>query len=155
MVVAIIAIMSNSLLAFDHLEYVETFSQQYEVPIEIVLAVIEQESSFNPLAVNYNRNGSMDIGLMQINTKSMPHFQQVFEQKGIYSLDATSPRDNIWMGVAYLAELYETFGNWYDAITAYNAGPTRTRNGRAPEVSLRYAERVLFRAYYIRNEPAE
>ena len=30
---------------------------------------------------------------------------------------------NIWLGRAYLARMYRRYGNWQDAIAAYNWGP--------------------------------
>ncbi|MCS6875789.1 MAG: transglycosylase SLT domain-containing protein, partial [Aquificaceae bacterium] len=46
---------------------VEEVSQKYSIPRELILAIIKQESNFNPRAYNKNRDGTEDRGLMQVN----------------------------------------------------------------------------------------
>lgn len=43
-------------------------AEEYQVPRILVLAVIRTESRGNPKAINYNKNNTVDVGPMQINT---------------------------------------------------------------------------------------
>src|SRR4051812_13600400 len=89
------------------------------VPPEIALAVAKQESGFNQAA----RGRAGEIGVFQL----MP---ATAEYLGVdpYSLD-----DNIAGGISYLHQMFQKFGNWADALAAYNAGPGRVQQGHIPE----------------------
>ncbi|MEM7054824.1 MAG: lytic transglycosylase domain-containing protein [Pseudomonadota bacterium] len=82
----------------------------YDVDAALVRAIMHAESWFNHEAVSH----AGAEGLMQL----MPATQTRFGVE-----DAFEPLENITGGVAYLAELLETFDNdWELAAAAYNAG---------------------------------
>jgi hypothetical protein len=70
--------------------------------------------------------------------------------------------ENRALGRAYLARMYRRYGNWPDAIAAYNWGPGNVDawigNGRAgsslPLEVGRYRDRVLRDAAFIASSPA-
>jgi soluble lytic murein transglycosylase len=79
---------------------------------ELVRAVIQAESAFNPRAIS--PKGA--AGLMQL----MPSIIAEYDV-----LDVFDPADNIRAGVAYLRDLLKRYeGNVELALAAYNAGPT-------------------------------
>ncbi len=85
-------------------------SSRANLPIELVLALIQVESSGNNFAVS--PVGAM--GLMQL----MPATAA--------SLGVTQPfrvNHNISGGARYLRMMHDRFGNWPHALAAYNAGP--------------------------------
>jgi soluble lytic murein transglycosylase-like protein len=88
---------------------------------DLVRAVIQQESAFNPRAVSVK--GAM--GLMQL----MP---ATAKAHGV--LDPFNPAQNIRAGVAYLKNLLVKFSQNVElALAAYNAGPRAvTRYGAVP-----------------------
>jgi soluble lytic murein transglycosylase-like protein len=78
---------------------------------DLVRAVIQVESAFNPVAVS--SKGAM--GLMQL----MPTTAQVFGVGNPFN-----PRENVRAGVAYLRQLLDRYDNDEQlALAAYNAGP--------------------------------
>jgi len=96
-------------------EYDELISEHARlnnVRADLVRAVVQVESAFNPRALS--RVGAM--GLMQL----MPATAREF---GV--LNAFDPVENIRAGVAYLRQLLDRYSNNEElALAAYNAGPT-------------------------------
>ncbi len=100
------------------LSLVREKAQKYGVPVNIVLAVIEQESGFNPRAYNVNRDGTKDVGLMQVN---FHHNERLMKEYGVSSPeDLFNPELNVELGVRILSENYRRYGSWELAIKAYN-----------------------------------
>ena len=91
---------------------IDTHATAYQVRADLVRAVIQTESAFNPRA----RSVKGAMGLMQL----MPG---TAAQYGV--LDPYNPEENIRGGVAYLRDLLVKYdGNEELALAAYNAGPT-------------------------------
>lgn len=91
--------------------------EEYGVKPEIVVAIIDRESKFKASSVG--DNGS-SYGLMQIRPKY--HTPRMNE---LNCTDLLNPKQNITVGVDYLAELLENNnGDIEKALISYNAGPT-------------------------------
>ena len=108
-------------------------AQRYGVEPELVRAVIEVESAFDPDAVS--SKGA--VGLMQL----LP------ETAGDYGVtDLFDPRENVEAGVRHLERLSQRFRGDLDLVlAAYNAGEGRVeRAGGVPSIreTRRYVERV-------------
>jgi soluble lytic murein transglycosylase-like protein len=94
---------------FDDL--IEEHASRHRVRTDLVRAVVQVESAFNPHAKS--PKGAM--GLMQLMPATMRQFKV---------LDAFNPAENIRAGVAYLRQLLDRYGNNEQlALAAYNAGP--------------------------------
>lgn len=91
-------------------DLVQAHSQRQSLRPELVRAVIQVESGFDPRATS--AKGAM--GLMQL----MP---QTARSLGV--LNAYDPEDNIRGGTVYLRQLLDKFGSERLALAAYNAGP--------------------------------
>ncbi len=97
---------------------VEEVSLKYNIPKDLILAIIKQESNFNPRAYNKNKDGTEDRGLMQVNYQ---HNLRLMREYGI-----TDPNQlfdietNIELGARILYENFQRFGNWAMAVKAYN-----------------------------------
>jgi hypothetical protein len=92
-------------------DVIEQHASRHHVRPELVRAVIQVESGFNP----YARSHKGAMGLMQL----MP---QTAADYGV--VDAYNPTENIRAGVAYLRALLDRYsGNEELALAAYNAGP--------------------------------
>jgi soluble lytic murein transglycosylase-like protein len=109
----------------------------------LVLAVIEQESRYDPRA----RSPKGARGLMQLLPETASHVaeRELVHWSGPGDLD--DPSKSVRIGAAYLAELKQQFGSWKIALSAYHSGPTRIRRitRRGGRVPTRYASRVLER----------
>ena len=96
---------------------------RYNIPPELIDAVIKTESSYRPYAVS--SKGA--IGLMQL----MPATARELGVRNPFN-----PRENIEGGASFLSQLYNRFGNWRDALSYYNAG-NRLELGRG------YADKII------------
>lgn len=100
----------------DLLDHIQGLSADYEIPVELVLAVIETESSYKADAVS--SVGAK--GLMQIR----PEFHED-RMNRLNCTDLFDPYQNVKVGMDFLAELIEKYnGNLHKALTAYNHGET-------------------------------
>jgi soluble lytic murein transglycosylase-like protein len=91
-------------------ELVQEHSQKHSLRPELVRAVIQVESGFDPQATS--PKGAM--GLMQL----MPD-----TARSLGVVNAYDPEDNIRGGTAYLRQLLNKYGSEQLALAAYNAGP--------------------------------
>lgn len=117
--------------------------RETRVPALMLLAVMQQESRFDPKAVG--PRGS--LGLMQV----QPSLGRVLaERLGIPWREGVTlfdPIANARIGARYLADLVQSFGEHELALAAYNMGPTRLRRRLSAGASGRsaYAAQVLTR----------
>ncbi|MBB1634731.1 MULTISPECIES: transglycosylase SLT domain-containing protein [Cupriavidus] len=90
----------------------------------LLAAIAKVESSMNPRALNRNRNGTYDIGLMQINSSHLPRLLRagVTHERLI-----DEPCTSIDTGAAILADFIERHGYTWNAVGAYNAGSAPAR----------------------------
>ncbi len=112
-------------------------AQHYSLAPELLVAIAQAESQFDPFALNTaNRNGSWDIGLMQINSRWLP----VLESTGIVATQLYDACTSIWIGAWVLAGHVARYGYGWDAVGAYNAGTAATT--AAQRARERYAHRI-------------
>lgn len=91
--------------------------ERYQVSPALLYAIARTESGLNPAAVNRNRNGSTDIGLMQINSVWLPQLAK----HGISERHLWEPCTNIHVGAWVLSQKVRKLGMTWDAVGAYNA----------------------------------
>ncbi|MFA0108470.1 twitching motility protein PilT [Vibrio breoganii] len=118
-----IAIISTNASAFCF----EEAGRVFDVNPKLLKAIAFTESAMNPSAFNdKNRNGTADYGLMQINST---WFERL-EAKGI-SRDVVinDPCTNVFVGAWILAQNFETSGETWLSVGAYNAGYSKRTEG--------------------------
>ena len=103
---------------------------RYQVDPALLHAIARTESGLNPAAINRNRNGSIDIGLMQINSAWFP----TLAKYGISTQDVWEPCTNIHVGAWVLAQNMQKLGVNWDAVGAYNATTPAKRRAYAWKV---------------------
>jgi len=58
-------------------------------------------------------------------------------------VDPWDPEQNLRGGARYLAQMFNKYGNWQQALQAYNAGPGNVDSGNVPQSTLDYANKIL------------
>lgn len=109
--------------------------QQHAIEPELLQAIADVESGQMADAMNYNKNGTRDIGLMQINSSHLHRLsaQGITEQR---LLD--EPCLSVEVGASVLAGFVSLYGYNWTAVGAYNAGNAPGRQA----ARLRYAHKV-------------
>lgn len=118
--------------------YVEEIAESYDLNPNLILAMIESESSGRRKVVS--KAGC--VGLMQINPKK---HQDRMDRLGVTDLkDAYS---NILVGCDFVAELYSRHDCDYAVLMAYNEGEYGGAIKRAKEGKYsRYSRKIVARA---------
>ena len=98
----------------DLFNHIQGLCADYEIPVELALAVIETESGYQADAVS--PVGA--VGLMQI----VPEYHEDRMIK-LNCLDLFDPKQNVTVGMDFLSDLIDEYdGNLHKALTAYNYG---------------------------------
>lgn len=136
--VALVARAENNDQKEDWIEYIGEICKDKQISPELVEAVIEQESGWNPDA----QNGEC-VGLMQVD--QVIHWKRA-QDMGVYTLK--DPYDNIRVGISILEDLLKKYGEPAPALMYYNAGYsevcgiTAYNNGTIS----RYADEIMKRS---------
>lgn len=101
----------------------------YGISPELLSAIALVESNHEPNAVNRNRNGTVDYGLMQINSQWAPEFGEYWD----YIKD---PCYNVLAGAWILRRCISRFDDTWSAVGCYNTGRADGKN------ALRYIRKV-------------
>lgn len=113
--------------------------KKYRVNPQLLWAIAKTESQFNPNALNQkNKNGSYDIGIMQINSIHLDELSKY----GISENDLYNPRLNIHIGAKILKDcLNKHKDNLINGITCYNGGIENNPYGEKVLNNLTQAQR--------------
>ncbi|ORT52087.1 murein transglycosylase [Vibrio sp. qd031] len=135
------------LRSYKYSDIVQRASQRYDIPEDLIYAIIKTESSFNPYAVSW----ANAYGLMQVvpKTAGADVFKLVKKKPGIPTPEYLfNPENNIDTGTAYfhilknryLKDVQNPLSLEYSMISAYNGGSggvlnTFDRNSRSNAMS--------------------
>ena len=109
---------------------------RYEVSPRLLEAIARVESNMDPGAVNRNRNGSYDYGLMQINSR----WKAALGERWEYLSDACY---NVMVGAWILRGCIDRYGYSWDAVACYHTGrPLTGLKGRRKQRAIRYIARI-------------
>lgn len=100
----------------ENTNYFVEAGKYYNVEPWLIWAMGKVESGHNPRAVNRNKNGTYDIGIMQINSIHLKRLSKY----GIRERDLYTPKVNIFVGAFILKECINKYGNNWNAVSCYN-----------------------------------
>ncbi len=105
-------------------------ASRYGVNPILLSAIAEVETSTNPAVVTRNKNGSLDVGLMGINTV---HLEEL-GKRGITVQHLMDPCYNVMIGAWMLSKHIAARGVTWEAVGAYHS--------KTPSLRDRYSEKV-------------
>ena len=88
---------------------------EYSINPQILKAIAKVESNFNPRAVNHNKNGTYDFGVMQINSS------WYYTLGKEWWMTLGDPCSNIKGGARILSGCMKKYGYSWEAIGCYNS----------------------------------
>ena len=115
--------------------YCEEIGSQYAICPELLMAIMESESSGNPKAQNGNCKG-----LMQINVN---YHKKRMERLGVS--DIYDARGNILLAADYLAELFREHGDIGTVLMLYNGSKNALDRGKEANYT-EYAKKIMARS---------
>ena len=114
-------------------EYIIAMSQNFKVDPILVVSILEKENpTLKADAVSsMNENGTVDLGLFQLNSASLDNFfLKEWWPEEFGEFNAGNWKHNTYIAIRYLKDLQSTFGenNIFYIAAGYNAGVPRAFN---------------------------
>ncbi|NTY36881.1 MULTISPECIES: lytic transglycosylase domain-containing protein [Burkholderia cepacia complex] len=97
----------------------------------ILRAIAWQESRNRPGALNKNTNGSIDYGLMQINSVHL----STLSRYGIDRGTLMEPCKNVYVAAWHLKQKMNRYGNTWQAVGAYHSETPSQRDKYARQIA--------------------
>ena len=116
-----------------HAHCFEQAGARYGIAPVLLEAISTVESGGNPQARNLNRDGSEDLGHMQINSRWL----RMLASYGIDRQKLLDPCLNTHVGAWILAQNIRRHGYGWEAVGAYNARSPAKRNAYSHRVAAR------------------
>ncbi len=137
------------------IDHVYNNSKTYGYDPLLVLAVIEVESVFEPLAKGRYKDQRLSgaLGLMQVKPETAREVAKDLGMPIPTEADLFKPEVNIVVGIAYLTKCIGTFKSFKLGLLAYNQGPgviMEHLQERQP-LSVEYYKRVLKKYYHLQK----
>ena len=115
--------------------YIYEICADENVPVTLVMAMIEHESRFDPEAVS----PTDDYGLMQINAVNHEWLKEEYR-----CADMMNPYQNVFCGISIISSYIDKYGELDKALMAYNMGNYGAQKAWKNGVtSIAYSEEIL------------
>ncbi|MGH8784385.1 MAG: lytic transglycosylase domain-containing protein [Cupriavidus necator] len=110
-------------------------AERYRIDPLLLYAIAQTESGLDTSARHRNRDGSRDIGLMQVNSRHLAQLAPYGITEAMLQADACL---SVMAGAWVLGGFVQQLGYGWEAVGAYNAGSAPGREA----LRARYARRV-------------
>lgn len=93
-------------------------ASHHHVNPSLLRAILKVESNLNPQAVGRNRNGTLDVGIGQINSRHFP----LLAAYGIRPAHLLDPCIGSYVAAWLLSRVIASHGNTWEAVARYHSG---------------------------------
>ena len=122
-------------LSKDEQDYIYDCSERFSIPVQLILAVIEVESKFDPNC----RSATKDSGLMQINDCNKKFLSDNYDINDLFD-----PYQNILAGCIFLSRAGAADTQLNQVLMIYNMGYSRAEKAwKSGVYSTKYTKEVL------------
>lgn len=120
-------------------DYICSLCEQLDLDSDLVVAIILKENpELDPEAIHKNDNGSLDLGIGQLNSVFVWSTFKDRYWKFDFELDPFNWKQNVYIVVHHLKYLMSILKNTDDVIQAYNCGEGNVMRGTIPETTSKY-----------------
>ena len=134
------------------IKQIEKYYQQGILNKREVIAILMKENpEFDPEATHKNENGTIDIGMFQLNDRYIwTTFKDAYWFDNI-ELDPFNWKHNTYLAVHHIDYLQKQLKVMDDVIMAYNCGIGAVMNGNIPDRTKAYYANVKLNMKLLKN----
>ena len=127
-------------------DYIVQMCKELEIQDELAVAILIQENpEINFNAMHRNENGTVDLGLWQLNDKYLyTTFSTNFWKFENVELNAFDWKHNTFIALHQIEWLASRLKVFDDVVMAYNCGIGATMNRKIPSSTITYLKRVKY-----------
>lgn len=134
----VIGLTASAWFSCAHADCFDVAGQRYNLNADLLRSIAYYESHMNPAAVHRNANGTVDLGLMQINSIHLPELAQA----GIEPSALRNACVNASAGAALLREQIDQSGSTWVAVGQYHSHTGELRDTYARTIHDIYVRRA-------------
>lgn len=135
--------------------YIECLCEQLGIDTDLAVAILLQENpEINIEATHRNENGTIDVGLWQLNDKYLYSDFAVKFWKFDIELDPYNWKHNTYIALNHIHWLQQRLKVQEDIICAYNCGIGAVMNNKIPDSTKIYLRRVVNNYNLLKKEQA-
>ena len=127
-------------------DYIVQMCKELEIQDDLAVAILIQENpEINFNAMHRNENGTVDLGLWQLNDKYLyTTFSTNFWKFENVELNAFDWKHNTFIALHQIEWLASRLKVFDDVVMAYNCGIGATMNRKIPSSTITYLKRVKY-----------
>lgn len=133
-------------------DYICALCESMNLDSDIVVAhLLVENPDFNPDAIHINVNGTIDVGMFQLNDR---YIWTTFKNEYWFDnleLDPFNWKHNTYIAIHHIKHLQEKLKIQDAAIMAYNCGEGNVMNGTIPESTKVYLSKVKNNLYLLKG----
>ena len=134
-------------------DYIIRLCKELNINEELAVAILLNENPlFDANATNKNKNGTIDIGLYQLNDKYIwntfvPRYWKIENVE----FNPYNWKHNIFVALHHIQYLTKTLKVFEDIVAGYNCGENAVMNNKVPASTLQYIEKTKNNILLIRS----
>lgn len=134
-------------------DYICGLCNEMEINPDLIVAILMKENpEFNPEATHKNENGTIDVGMFQLNDRYIwTTFKDSYWFDNI-ELDPFNWKHNTYLAVHHIEYLQKQLKIMDDVIMAYNCGIGAVMNGNIPDRTKTYYANVKLNMTLLEKE---